>query len=71
MVLPCSAGTANLVAPKPNVHEVEHVLGSWVIYARNFLNFEPHDAVWFEHEPPADPALLADYAEVFGCEVSI
>ncbi|MDA9918898.1 AraC family transcriptional regulator [Porticoccaceae bacterium] len=56
-------------SPQAKRHEVEHVLGSWVIYARNFLNFEPHDAVWFEHEPPADPALLADYAEVFGCEV--
>jgi AraC-like DNA-binding protein len=56
-------------SPSAKRHEVEHVLGSWVTYARNFLNFEPHDAVWFEHEPPADPAMLADYAEVFGCEV--
>jgi len=34
-------------SPSAKRHEVEHVLGSWVTYARNFLNFEPHDAVWF------------------------
>ena len=56
-------------SPQAKRHEVEHVLGSWVTYARNFLNFAPHDQVWFEHEPPADPALLIDYTEVFGCEV--
>jgi AraC-like DNA-binding protein len=56
-------------SPQAKRHEVEHVLGSWVTYARNFLNFAPHDQVWFEHEPPADPALLTDYTEVFGCEV--
>ncbi|MBT6106354.1 AraC family transcriptional regulator [SAR92 clade bacterium H231] len=56
-------------SPQAKRHEVEHVLGSWVTYARNFLNFEPHDEVWLEHEPPTDPALLTDYAEVFGCEV--
>ena len=57
------------ISPQAKRHEVEHVLGSWVTYARNFLNFEPHDAVWFEHEPPTDPALLADYDEIFGCQV--
>ena len=56
-------------SPQAKRHEVEHVLGSWVTYARNFLNFAPHDQVWFEHEPPADPALLIDYTGVFGCEV--
>lgn len=50
-------------------HEVEHVLSSWVTYARNFLNFDPHDTVWFEHSAPQDPALLANYQEKFGCEV--
>ena len=50
-------------------NEVEHVLGSWVTYARNFLNFQPHDAVWFEHSAPQDPALLASYAEIFACDV--
>ncbi|MDG1165809.1 MAG: AraC family transcriptional regulator [Porticoccaceae bacterium] len=56
-------------SPQAVRHEVEHVLGSWVTYARNFLNFEPHDEVWFEHEPPEDTALLADYAEIFGSQV--
>ena len=50
-------------------HEVENVLGSWVTYARNFLNFDDWDAVWFEHSAPQDPALLEDYAALFGCEV--
>ncbi|MGB2381446.1 MAG: AraC family transcriptional regulator ligand-binding domain-containing protein, partial [Porticoccaceae bacterium] len=47
-------------------HEVEHVLGSWVTYARNFLNFDPHDAIWFEHPPPEDSTLLATYKDMFG-----
>jgi AraC-like DNA-binding protein len=50
-------------------HEVENVLGSWVTYARNFLNFDDWDAIWFEHSAPQDPALLEDYAALFGCEV--
>lgn len=50
-------------------HEVEHVLGSWVTYARKFLNFAPQDEVWFQHSAPSDAALLADYAEIFGCPV--
>jgi len=50
-------------------HEVENVLGSWVTYARNFLNFDDWDAVWFEHAAPQDPALLEDYAALFGCKV--
>ncbi len=50
-------------------HEVEHVLASWVIYARNFLNFDPHDAVWFEHAAPEDSALLTSYADIFGVDV--
>jgi AraC-like DNA-binding protein len=45
------------------------VLGSWVTYARNFLNFDPHDAIWFEHSPPEDPTLLANYTDTFGVEV--
>ena len=50
-------------------HEVEHVIGSWVIYAKNYLNFTPHDGIWFEHSAPADVKILADYQEIFGCEV--
>jgi AraC-like DNA-binding protein len=50
-------------------HEVEHVIGSWVIYAKNYLNFTPHDGIWFKHSAPADPKLLADYQEIFGCDV--
>ena len=55
--------------PEAVRHEVEHVLACWVTYARNFLNIELHDAVWFEHSAPQNPELLADYAEVFGREV--
>ncbi|MCT2530629.1 AraC family transcriptional regulator [SAR92 clade bacterium H921] len=50
-------------------HEVENVLGSWVTYARNYLNFDGWDAVWFEHSAPQNPALLGDYSELFGCQV--
>jgi AraC-like DNA-binding protein len=50
-------------------HEVEHVLASWITYARNFLNFDPHDAIWFEHPPPEDSTLLATYKDMFGVEV--
>lgn len=50
-------------------HEVENVLGSWVSYSRNFLNFDGWDAVWFEHSAPENPALLEDYKALFGCEV--
>ena len=45
------------------------MLGSWVCYARQFLNFDHWDSVWFEHSAPEDPALLADYQEIFHCEV--
>ena len=55
--------------PEALRNEVEHVLGSWVTYARNFLNFQPHDAVWFQHSAPRDPALLASYSEIFASEV--
>lgn len=50
-------------------HEVEHVLASWVTYARNFLNFDLHDAVWFEHPAPEDPVLLTSYTNIFGVDV--
>jgi AraC-like DNA-binding protein len=40
-----------------------------VIYAKNYLNFTPHDGIWFEHSAPADVKILADYQEIFGCEV--
>ena len=55
--------------PAVKRHEVENVLGSWVCYARQFLNFDHWDSVWFEHSAPEDPALLADYQEIFHCEV--
>lgn len=55
--------------PEVRRHEVENVLGSWVSYARNFLNFDNWDAVWFEHSAPEDQTLLQDYRELFGCEV--
>jgi AraC-like DNA-binding protein len=50
-------------------HEVENVIGSWVCYARQFLNFDHWDSIWFEHSAPEDPALLAEYQAIFNCEV--
>lgn len=52
-------------------HVVENVLGSWVTYLNNFahIDYGLSDCIWFEHSPPADPALLQDYTDVFGCEV--
>ena len=50
-------------------HEVENVIGSWVCYARQFLNFDQWDSIWFEHSAPEDPALLAEYQAIFNCEV--
>jgi AraC-like DNA-binding protein len=55
--------------PEVKRHEVENVIGSWVCYARNFLNFSGWESVWFEHSAPEDPALLANYQEIFDCEV--
>ena len=52
-------------------HEVETVIASWYTYARNFLHVETSfaDCVWFEHAPPDDASLLAEYGEVFDCDV--
>jgi AraC-like DNA-binding protein len=55
--------------PEVKRHEVENVLGSWVLYSRNFLNIEGVDSIWFEHSAPIDPTFLQDYRDVFGCDV--
>jgi AraC-like DNA-binding protein len=55
--------------PEVKRHEVENVLGSWVCFARQYLNFDDWDSIWFEHAAPKDATLLADYDEIFGCEV--
>ena len=52
-------------------HAIENVLGSWDVYLREFAHIDTSlsDCIWFEHSAPADPELLNDYQEVFGCEV--
>ncbi|MFT5484606.1 MAG: AraC-like DNA-binding protein [Halieaceae bacterium] len=52
-------------------HEVETVIASWNAYTRNFLHVEASyaDGIWFEHSEPDDPSLLAEYADIFACEV--
>ena len=52
-------------------HEVETVIASWYQYARSFLHVDASfaDGIWLEHAPPGDPALLAEYADIFNCEV--
>jgi len=55
--------------PEVKRHVVENVIGSWVCYARKFLNVDGWDSVWFEHSAPDDPARLADYQDIFACEV--
>lgn len=50
-------------------HQIEHVLASWAIYSKIFLKFEAPASVWFEHSPPSNSTLLADYEDVFSCEV--
>lgn len=52
-------------------HLIENVFGSWVRYSRWLANndsLDP-DAIMLEHAPPADSALMADYQQVFRCEV--
>lgn len=56
--------------PVARRHEVECVLGSWIVFTRNFLHFKGFaDAIWFEHSAPADEALLQDYQNIFDCPV--
>jgi len=52
-------------------HAIENVLGSWDVYLREFAHIDTSlaDSIWFEHSAPADPQLLNDYTEVFGCDV--
>jgi AraC-like DNA-binding protein len=50
-------------------HEIENVLGSWVNYARNFLNFDACEKVWFEHAAPYNKELISEYEKIFKCEV--
>ena len=52
-------------------HAIENVLGSWQVYAREFAHIDTTstDCIWLEHPAPADPQLLNDYREVFGCDV--
>ena len=50
-------------------HQVEHVLASWAAYSKIFLKFDAPASVWFEHSPPQDSQLIADYESIFGCEV--
>ncbi|NCF17662.1 MAG: helix-turn-helix domain-containing protein [Haliea sp.] len=52
-------------------HAIENVLGSWQVYVREFAHIDTKsiDCIWLEHSAPADPELLNDYQEVFGCEV--
>lgn len=48
---------------------VEHVLASWLIYARRLIDQPANpDAVYFEHSQPSG-TTLADYQQVFGCPV--
>ena len=61
--------TCQFKNPVVRKHEIENVLASWCLFARRFLNFDGWHSIWFEHEGPADPALMADYTELFGCEV--
>lgn len=57
--------------PMAKRHQIETVIASWNTYTRNFLHVEASyaDGIWFEHAEPEDPSLLADYAEIFACEV--
>ena len=61
--------TCQFKNPVVRKHEIENVLASWCLFARRFLNFVGWHSIWFEHEGPADPAVMADYTELFGCEV--
>ncbi len=49
---------------------LESVLTSWFLYACNLVKFdELAVAVWFEHDAPKDPGVLAEYESVFRCPV--
>ena len=48
---------------------VEHVLASWVLYARWIADLEGSpDEVWLEHDLP-DGTRVEDYETFFGCPV--
>ncbi|WOS72779.1 AraC family transcriptional regulator [Pseudomonas aeruginosa] len=50
-------------------HMVEHVLASWVLYARWIADLEGSpDEVWLEHDLP-DGTRVEDYETFFGCPV--
>ena len=55
--------------PEARRHEVEHVLGSWHTYGRNYLGFNFSHSIWFTHSPPKDESLLNEYQKIFDCDV--
>jgi AraC-like DNA-binding protein len=57
------------IDPLVKRHQVEHVLASWATYSKIFLKFNAPASVWFEHSPPVDKSLVAEYENIFGCEV--
>ena len=52
-------------------HATEYLLGCWRAIQIRMLNAQPHPIlqVCLRHDPPADPALIAEYERVFGCPV--
>lgn len=58
--------------PRVRRHVIEHVLASWVVYARWIMqdgdSMSPVE-IRLEHEAPGDRATLQHYQHVFGCPV--
>ncbi len=52
-------------------HATEYVLGYWqTIQIRQPKDtLSPIRAVYFQHEPPSEPELIAEYQRVYGCPV--
>jgi hypothetical protein len=61
--------TCSFNDPLVRKHEVENVLASWCLFAKQLLNFQSWHSIWFEHNGPSDPDLMDSYTDLFGCEV--
>ncbi|MFT6309735.1 MAG: AraC-like DNA-binding protein [Porticoccus sp.] len=61
----------NFTDPIIRRNVIENVLGSWIVYLRNFAHLDTTlaDNIAFEHDAPKNPELLKDYTDLFGCDV--
>ncbi len=60
----------SVAAPLVRRHMLENVLASWTVYSNRIIGVESKPAlVWFAHSAPAGTAVLAEYRDIFHCQV--